>query len=320
MSNLICLGLGYSAQHYLALFGRRYDRIIGTARSRERAAAAGEHVGLPIEGLVFDGRAASNELAAALDDADALLVSIPPTETGDPVLASLSGPLARPSRLRTIVYLSTVGVYGDHGGGWVDEETEPRPISSRSKARLAAELAWQSLAQRGARRVGILRIAGIYGPGRNALVQLRRGSARHIVKPGQIFNRIHVADLAQAIDAMLLGPAEGLFNVADDEPAPPQDVLAFAAGLIGCALPPPMPFGQAQASMSAMALSFYAENKRVRNARLKTELGVKLRYPSYREGLRALFEGRDQERNDAADQNSSTAAISRSMSSGRDRR
>jgi nucleoside-diphosphate-sugar epimerase len=320
MPNLICLGLGYSAQHYLARFGHRHDRIIGTARSRERAAAAGKHVGLPLEGLAFDGRAASNELAAALDDADALLVSIPPTESGDPVLAALSGPIARASRLQTIVYLSTVGVYGDHGGGWVDEDTEPRPLSARSQARRAAELAWQGLAQHGARRVGILRIAGIYGPGRNALVQLQRGSARHIVKPGQIFNRIHVADLTQAIDAMLLGPAEGVFNVADDEPAPPQDVLAFAAELIGCALPPPIPFGQAQASVTAMALSFYAENKRVRNARLKTELGVKLRYPSYREGLRALFEGRDQERNDAADQNSSTAAISRSMSSGRDRR
>jgi nucleoside-diphosphate-sugar epimerase len=320
MPNLICLGFGYSARHYLARFGRRHDRIIGTARTHEGAAAAGKHIGLPIEGLVFDGRAASRELVAALDDADALLVSIPPTESGDPVLASLSGPIARASRLRTIVYLSTVGVYGDHGGGWVDEETEPRPLSARSQARHAAELAWENLARRGARRMGILRIAGIYGPGRNALVQLRQKTAKHIVKPGQVFNRIHVADLAQAIDAMLLGPAQGVFNVADDEPAPPQDVLAFAAALMGCELSPAIPFDQAQASMSAMALSFYAENKRVRNTRLKTELGVKLRYPSYREGLRALFEGRDQERDGAADQNSSTAAISRSMSSGRERR
>jgi dTDP-4-dehydrorhamnose reductase len=320
MSHLICFGLGYSARHYLAAFGHRHDRIIGTARSREGVAASAERTGPPIEDLIFDGRAASHELVAALDEADALLLSIPPTESGDPVLALLSGPIARAPRLRTIVYLSTVGVYGDHGGDWVDEETAPRPLSARSKARLAAELAWHSVAQRGAKHLRILRLAGIYGPGRNALVQLRRGSVKHIVKPGQVFNRVHVADLAQAIDAALRRPADGIFNVTDDEPAPPHQVLAFAAELLGCDLPPQIPFAQAQAGMSPMALSFYGENKRVRNAKLKTELGVKLGYPSYREGLRALFEAGDHVAGGAADQNSSTAAISRSMSSGRDRR
>jgi len=270
--------------------------------------------------LAFDGRTASDELLAALADADALLLSISPTEDRDPVLALLSGPVARAPRLQTTVYLSTVGVYGDHGGRWVDEETEPRPRSARSQARLAAERGWQDIARSAAKRIAILRLAGIYGPGRNALVQLRQGSARHVIKPGQIFNRIHVADLAQAIDAAFHRRADGVFNVADDEPAPPQDVLAFAAELIGCDLPPPIRFGEAQASMSPMARSFYGENKRVRNAKLKAEFAVKLRYPTYREGLRALFAARDRESGDAADQNSSTTAISRSMSSGRDSR
>jgi len=320
MPKLICLGLGYSARHYLAFFGHRHDRITGTARSRERVEAFAGQAGLPIEGLAFDGRTASDELLAALADADALLLSISPTEDRDPVLALLSGPVARAPRLQTIVYLSTVGVYGDHGGRWVDEETEPRPRSARSQARLAAERGWQDIARSAAKRIAILRLAGIYGPGRNALVQLRQGSARHVIKPGQIFNRIHVADLAQAIDAAFHRRADGVFNVADDEPAPPQDVLAFAAELIGCDLPPPIRFKEAQASMSPMARSFYGENKRVRNAKLKAEFAVKLRYPTYREGLRALFAARDRESGDAADQNSSTTAISRSMSSGRDSR
>ena len=320
MPSLICLGLGYSARHYLAAFGQRYDRIVGTARTRQRVEAFAGHPTLPIEGLLFDGRVLSEELLAALGQVDALLVSIPPAESGDPVLALLAGPIARASRLRTIVYLSTVGIYGDHGGDWIDEETEPRPLSARSKARLAAELAWRGVAKRGVKRLGILRLAGIYGPGRNPLIQLRAGTAKHIVKPGQVFNHIHVADLAQTIEAALHGPAEGAFNVTDDEPAPPQDVLAFAAELIGCDLPPPIPFARAQASMSAMRLSFYRENKRVRNTKLKTELGVKLRYPDYRDGLRALFEAGDPVAPDAADQNSSTAAIIRSMSSGRESR
>ena len=238
---------------------------------------------------MFDGTHATPELKAAIGEADFALVSVPPGENGDPVLAACGDALAHAPQLRSIVYLSTVGVYGDRGGAWVDEQTPPKPSSARSRERLAAELAWQELGARRGIAVAILRLAGIYGPGQNALVQIARGKARRIVKHGQIFNRIHVGDIAQAIDAAFAGAASGIFNVADDEPSPPGDPIAFAAQLLSVEPPPEIPFEQAAPSMSPMALSFWQECRRVRNAKLKRELGVTLRYPTYREGLRALF-------------------------------
>jgi nucleoside-diphosphate-sugar epimerase len=202
----------------------------------------------------------------------------------------LSDALAAAKNLRCVVYLSTVGVYGDHGGGWVDEATPPKPGSPRGRERLAAEAAWQELGRRLGIAVAILRLAGIYGPGQNALVQIARGKARRIVKPGQIFNRIHVGDIAQAVDAAVTRAASGIFNVTDDEPSPPGDPIAFAAQLMGVPPPPEIPFDDASPSMSPMALSFWRECRRVKNDRLKRELGVVLRYPTYREGLRALWE------------------------------
>ncbi|HXW26204.1 MAG TPA: SDR family oxidoreductase [Xanthobacteraceae bacterium] len=282
---LICVGLGYTAAHYVAAFGKRFDRVIGTARTPYKAAVpVGEaHVDM----LVFDGSAASPALTASIEQSDAVLVSAPPGAAGDPVLACLADAIMR-SRVRTIVYLSTIGVYGDRGGAWVDETREPRPGSPRSAARLAAEAGWQQLGAAADKRVAVLRLAGIYGPGRNALVTVAEGTARRIVKPGQVFNRIHVADIAQAIDACFIQAADGVFNVVDEEPAPPQDVIAFAADLLGVAPPAEIPFEEARGTMTAMAQSFYAENRRVRNAKLKA-LGVRLAYPTYRDGLRALF-------------------------------
>jgi nucleoside-diphosphate-sugar epimerase len=282
MGTLVCLGLGYCAGHYVAAFGKRFDRVIGTARAPDKAGASHADI------LAFDGRTASRELVARVAESDALLISAPPGEAGDPVLACLSAAIAH-GRARSIVYLSTVGVYGDTAGAWVDEESDARPRSPRGTARLAAEAAWRRLGADAGKRVAVLRLAGIYGPGRNALVNLADGTARRIVKPGQVFNRIHVADIAQAIEACFTRNADGVFNVADDEPAPPQDVIAFAASLLGIAPPPEVPFEQARATLSAMAQSFYADNRRVRNAKLKSELGVRLTYPTYREGLRALF-------------------------------
>ncbi|HMK70161.1 MAG TPA: NAD-dependent epimerase/dehydratase family protein, partial [Xanthobacteraceae bacterium] len=215
--------------------------------------------------------------------------SIPQTAAGDPVLAAFGEALAQARRLRSIVYLSTVGVYGDRGGGWVDEDTAAQPDSERARERLAAENAWQKFGQRSGVAIAILRLAGIYGPGRNALVQIARGDARRIVKPGQVFNRIHVADIAQAIDAAFARAAAGVFNVADDEPSPPADPLVFAAQLLGRDPPPEIPFAEAAPSMSPMALSFWEDCRRVNNDKLKRELGVTLLYPTYREGLRALF-------------------------------
>jgi len=289
---LICFGLGYSAQHFVEEFGQRFDRIVGTVRGAERAAALNAHPSNQLKALVFDGTAVTPDLRSAIADADAALISVPPDENGDPVLRACGDILAHAQRLRAVVYLSTIGVYGDRGGAWVDEATPPQPGAARSRERLAAEQAWLDFGARRGIAVAILRLAGIYGPGQNALVQIARDTARRIVKPGQVFNRIHVGDIAQAIDAAFARQASGIFNVADDAPTPPADPIVFAAQLMGVAPPPEIPFAQAAPAMSPMALSFWQECRRVKNAKLKRELGVSLRYPTYREGLRALFAAR----------------------------
>jgi nucleoside-diphosphate-sugar epimerase len=291
MATLICLGLGYSAEHYVKAFGEKFDRIVGTMRNAERVATLNAPPGGGLKAIVFDGKTASPELRGAIGAADAALISIPQDEGGDPVLRSCGDALARAPQLRSIVYLSTVGVYGDRGGAWVDEDAPPAPTSGRGGSRLAAEEQWRDFGGRRGIAVAILRLAGIYGPGRNALTQIARGQARRIVKPGQVFNRIHVHDIAQAIDGAFARKASGIFNVADDEPTPPGDPIAFAAELMGVAPPPEIPFDQAAPTMSAMALSFWQECRRVKNDKLKRELGVRLRYPTYREGLRALSAG-----------------------------
>lgn len=301
MPTLFCFGLGYSAAHTIAAFGARFDRIAGTVTTRAKAAAIASTGigGHKVEAFVFDGTGAPPEISATLMDATALLVSVPPGENGDPVLEHFAATIAAAPNLEAIVYLSTVGVYGDHGGAWVDETTPPAPVSERSRARLAAEQTWTALGARASKPVAILRLSGIYGPGQNALVQVARGSAKRIDRPGQVFNRIHVADIAQAIDAAFARRANGVFNATDDEPTPQGAPVTFAADLLGMAAPPEVPFAEASKGMSPMALSFYGESKRVKNDKLKRELGVSLRYPSYREGLRALFangEGRSEAR------------------------
>jgi hypothetical protein len=287
MSALVCFGFGYCAEHFTAEFGGKFERIIATVRRPERAAILNAYQGGAIRTVLFDGMQASAELKHAIANANYALVSIPPGESGDPVLAASYGAAAR--NLRSLVYLSTIGVYGDHDGGWVDENTALSPASDRSRRRAAAEQAWQQFGAQQGIPVAVLRLAGIYGPGQNALVQLARGQARRVIKPGQIFNRIHVADIAQAIDAAFARCAAGIFNVADDEPAAPADPIVFAAQLMGREPPPEISFAQAAPTMSAMGLSFWQECRRVRNDKLKRELGVTLRYPSYRQGLTALF-------------------------------
>jgi hypothetical protein len=287
MANLFCFGLGYSATHYLAEYGARFFHIAGTVRTPEKASA--NDFGARAKVFPFDGSNAPAGIEAELKMAEALLVSVPPGENGDPVLAQFADSIVAAPNLRSIVYLSTVGVYGDHKGGWVEETTPAVPVSDRSRERLAAELGWRTLGSRAEKAVAILRLSGIYGPGQNALRQVARGTARRIAKPGQVFNRIHVADIAQAIDAALAKSANGIFNVTDDLPSAQGTPIAFAADLLGVPPPPEIPFAEAAKDMSPMALSFYAESKRVRNERLSYELGVTLRYPTYRDGLRALF-------------------------------
>jgi nucleoside-diphosphate-sugar epimerase len=290
MSTLLCFGLGYAAEHYVGMFGDGFTRIVGTVRSAERAAVLNARLAGRLKALLFDGRSASPELQHAIGEAAVALVSVPQDAGGDPVLRACGHALSRAQRLRTIAYLSTVGVYGDRGGDWVDEQSPTHPVSERGRERLAAEQVWQDFGKRRGIPVAILRLAGIYGPGRNALVQIARGEARRVVKRDQVFNRVHVDDIAQAIDAAFARRASGIFNVADDEPSPSGDPLVLAAQLLGVPPPPEVRFEDAAASMSPLAKSFWLECRRVKNDRLKRELAVSLSYPTYREGLRALFE------------------------------
>ncbi|MBD3786617.1 MAG: SDR family oxidoreductase [Sphingomonadales bacterium] len=275
MNTLLSIGHGYSARalgrHLLA----QGWRVIGTTRSAARAA---ELAAEGVEALVWTGG------PLPLDQATHLLSSVAPDAAGDPVLRDLGQAIAAAGHLRWVGYLSTVGVYGDHAGGWVDEETPCHPATARGQARVAAERDWLALPQ----RAHIFRLAGIYGPGRGPFEKVRNGTARRIVKPGQVFSRIHVEDIARVLAASIGRPDPGrVYNVCDDEPAPPEDVLSHAAALLGLPPPPEVPFDQAQ--MSPMARSFYAESKRVRNDRIKTDLGVTLAYPDYRAGLAAIL-------------------------------
>ena len=277
--NLLIFGLGYTTQFFVRQLGTEFS-CTGTVRSAEKQAALQAQ---GINALVFN----APEVEAALARADVVLVSAPPRVT-DPTLQAYTAAIAR-SRAKKIIYLSTIGVYGHQDGGWVDETTPPEPYSERSAIRAKVEQQWLNLGADHGKNVQILRLAGIYGPGQNALHNLKSGTARRIVKPGQVFNRIHVGDIGRAIlAAMKTGLPSGIFNVTDDEPAPPQDVVTFAAELLGVTPPPEQDF--ATAPMSEMARSFYSKNQRVSNRRLRDILKVDLAYPTYREGIRALFQ------------------------------
>jgi len=276
---LLSFGHGYSAQALARRLLPRGWRIYGTTRSPERAD------GLRAEGvmpLLWE----HDDIAAALAEATHLLCSAGPTEAGDPVLARHRDAIAAAApRLDWAGYLSTTGVYGDHQGGWVDEGTPLTPSTERGRRRVAAEAEWQAIP---GLPLHIFRLAGIYGPGRGPFEKVRAGTARRIVKPGQVFSRIHVDDIAQVLAASIDRPRPGAaYNLCDDNPAPPEDVIAHAAELLGLPVPPEVPFDEAD--MSPMARSFYAESKRVSNRRIKEELGVRLIHPDYRSGLRALL-------------------------------
>jgi len=290
MARLFCFGLGFSAEALAARLKSKGWRVAGTTRTRERAEAL---VARGYEAFVFGAGAPLADAAAALLDSTHVLISIPPGASGDPVLANHARDLSALKPLPVwLGYLSTTGVYGDHTGEWVTEQTPVAPVSERAKRRVAAERAWAAWGTALNMPVQIFRLAGIYGPGRNQLESLREGTARRIVKPGQVFSRIHVEDIASALEASIERPRAGaIYNVCDDEPAAPHEVVEYAARLLNLGPPPLEKFEDAARSMSEMALSFYADSKRVKNDRIKSELGVKLRYPTYREGLAALAAG-----------------------------
>lgn len=280
---IFIFGAGYSARRFAILATRHGAAVTGTARSPERAT---ELPAFGIEPLVYSGAPDREPVLRALAEATHLVVSAAPDERGDPGLRAFGDAIAGLPRLRWISYLSTVGVYGDHGGAWVDEESECRPVSRRSVARVAAERAWAETAARAGAPLAVLRLSGIYGPGRNAFVNLANGTAKRLIKKDQVFNRIHVDDIAGALWHLAHAQVGGVFNVTDDEPAPPQDVVTYAASLMGVEPPPEVPFDAAQ--LSPMARSFYGENKRVSNARLKAS-GYAFAHPDYRAALGAMW-------------------------------
>lgn len=286
MNHLLCFGLGFSARILAARLAAQGWRISATSRS---ASGAETIRAMGYAAHVFDGTAPLP--SSAFDGVTHVVASAPPSPQGDPVLAQHAADFAaRATQLKWVAYLSTTGVYGDHDGGTVTEETPLTPNTERGRKRLMAEEQWLEIYRQHDLPVHIFRLAGIYGPGRNQLLALLDGSAKRIIKPGQLFSRIHVEDIATILEASIARPNPGrAYNVCDDEACPPQDVVEFGARLMNLPVPPDTAFDEA--ALSPMARSFYADSKRVSNARIKQELGVRLAYPTYREGLTALARG-----------------------------
>ncbi|MEO1243660.1 MAG: SDR family oxidoreductase [Pseudomonadota bacterium] len=282
---LFCLGYGYTAAALARRLRHKGWRIAGTT-TREEKAQAMQAEG--VEAHLWDGGVLP---AGALDDACAILVSTPPSEDGCPAFAAANEAIAeRASEIQWIGYLSTNGVYGDHDGAWVDEESALKATSPRSRRRILAESQWSEFADTSDLPFAVFRLPGIYGPGRSALDTVRAGSAKRIYKEGQVFSRMHVEDIAAALEAGIARPRlHNVYNLADDEPAPPQDVIEYACELLNVTPPPLIPIEEAD--MSAMAKSFYADNKRVSNKRMKEALNVALLHPTYRDGLKAILKG-----------------------------
>ena len=285
--NLFFFGMGYSSLAAAREAHRLIDpatTIAGTTRSADNADLLADSA---IRAHLFDGRGPGPSLAPDLRAATHVVLSIPPDANGDPALNWHKADLDAAENLEWLCYYSTVGVYGDFGGAWVDETAETRPVNFRSVWRVAAEQAWKAYAKQRGVPLLILRLAGIYGPGRSAFDKLRDGNARRIVKPGQVFNRIHVEDIGRVTALAAQRKLSGTFNLSDDEPAPPQDLVAYAARMMEIDPPPEIGFDKAE--MTEMARSFYADNKRVSSAAIKKALAIELLYPTYREGLHAIF-------------------------------
>ena len=283
--HLFCFGFGFSARALARHLDHTRWKITGTSRSKQDEKKIAD---LGATGLVDDGQSHNQHVAEALQSASHALVSAGPDDNGDPLLNHYRDDLARSETLRWIGYLSTIGVYGDQNNAWVDEETKVAPTSTRAIRRVKAENTWREFAQQTGIPVQIFRLAGIYGSGRSVIEKLQAGTARRIEKPGQVFNRIHVDDIAVTLKAAMTGAGtHSIYNVTDDKPAPPQDVICYGAKLLGITPPPIIPIEQA--NLSPMGRSFYSEQRRVRNTRIKADLGVELRYPTYREGLAACL-------------------------------
>ncbi len=285
---LFCFGLGYSATVLARRLLADGWAVAGTCQSADKVA---ELSAQGITAHLFDGGRPLGDFAAALAGTTHLLSSVPPGKDGDPVLEAHARDLAGLPGLRWAGYLSTTGVYGDTGGATVDESAPLNPGSQRSRRRVEAEAGWLALHRDHRLPVHVFRLAGIYGPGRSVLDRVRAGAAQRIVKPGHAFGRIHVDDIASVLRASMADPAPGaVYNVCDDEPAAPAEVVEFACRLLDVEPPPEIPFDEAARTMSPMALSFWRDNRRVDNGRIRRDLGVTLAYPTYREGLQAILD------------------------------
>tara|TARA_R110002110_G_scaffold196948_2_gene406940 strand:- start:446 stop:1306 length:861 start_codon:yes stop_codon:yes gene_type:complete len=276
---LLSFGHGYTARALSKILLPQDWRIIGTTRNEDKATRMMQE---GIEPRIWPGA----DMTPALNAATHILISAGPNDAGDPTLATLVSEIrARATQLTWVGYLSTTGVYGDHNGDWVDETTPLTPTTTRGIARVKAEADWQSIPNL---PLHIFRLAGIYGPDRGPFAKVRSGTARRIIKDGQVFSRTHVADIARVLAASIKQPNPGaIYNVCDDDPAPPQDVISYAAKLLDMPLPEAINFEDAE--MTPMGRSFYAESKKVRNNKIKSELGVELLYPDYKSGLKALL-------------------------------
>jgi len=283
--HIFCFGFGYTASFLAPQLLRAGWKASGTTTSRAKKSALGKQ---GIDACLFDHNNTLLNPFQTFQDVTHLLLSIPPDNGGDLVFNMHSNDLAAMKNLEWAGYLSTTAVYGVQNGSWVDEATPPAPANRRGSLRLHAEEEWQSLLFSDGFPLHIFRLSGIYGPGRSALDTARSGAAQRIDKPGHAFNRIHIDDIVQTLIASMNRPNPGaIYNLADDQPSPSQDVVTYACELTGAALPPLIPFDDAE--LAPMVRSFYKENKRVKNARIKDELGVHLLHPDYREGLKACL-------------------------------
>ena len=282
-NKLFCFGFGFSAQALAERLSLKNWCVSGTCRSKDKKISL---TNLPI--ISFDGTHASQEILEALSDATHLLISIPPQTSGDVVLKNFSPNIRSNKNLKWIGYISSTGVYGDTQGEWVDESSPLQPATELNVRRVESESAWLKMARQNGCPVMVFRCVGIYGPGRNLLISVKQGRARRIEKPGLVFSRIHVEDLVQTLEASIQKPKPGeIYNVCDDEPAPPSEAAEYAFKLLNISPPPLIPLDSAE--LSEIARGFYKNCKRVSNKKIKEELGVKLKYPNYRSGLDAIF-------------------------------
>lgn len=289
--SLFCFGYGYCCDYLgYALQNMGHWQIAGTTRDPEKRTQMKKR---GIKSYVFDYEKPLNDPHFFLEHVTHILISTPPNDDGDPTFVMHGEDIARMPALQWVGYLSSTSIYGDREGRWVDEKSEPRPNSRRGSRRLRAEEQWLSLYEQNGLPVHIFRLAGIYGPGRSALDSVRTGTARIINKPGHVFNRVHVEDIIQVLLASMHNPAPGeIYNICDDEAAPSNDVIEYACRLLGFAPPPAIPYNEAD--MAPIARSFYNDNKRVKNDKIKAGLGVNLHYPTYREGLQGCLKAEDQ--------------------------